>query len=183
MATSTLDVEAHVLPTQLRLRHHAQSTITRLHTLPRKHPIWDALSRAHRRRNNLGLYARFPLAGVLKIMDLERLREIEMIDLAPLPPWRPETFSKIEIEPHQESAMERAEAARSASDIVVYSDASGRQGRLGATATTLNDSTETTESLQIHVGPMDRWSVHVAELLGICILSISSTALPSSDGV
>ena len=100
-------------------------------------------------------------------MDLERLREIEMIDPTPLPPWRPEAFSKIEIEPDKEIAMERAEAARSASDIVVYSDASGRQGHLGAAATTLNDSTETSESLQIQVGPMDRWSVHAAELVGI----------------
>ena len=167
VATSTLDVEAHVLPTHLRLRHRAQSTITRLHTLPRKHPIWDALLRAHRRRNNIGSYARFPLAEALKTMDLERLREIEMIDPTPLPPWRSEAFSKIEIEPDKEIAIERAEAARSASDIVVYSDASGRQGHLGAAATTLNDSTETVESLQIQVGPMDRWSVHAAELVGI----------------
>ena len=34
-------------------------------------------------------------------MDLERLREIEMIDPTPLPPWRAEAFSKIEIEPEQ----------------------------------------------------------------------------------
>jgi hypothetical protein len=39
VATSTLDVEAHILPTYLRLRHRAQTTITKLHTLPRKHPI------------------------------------------------------------------------------------------------------------------------------------------------
>ena len=54
VATATLDVETHVLPTHLCLRHRAQSTITRLHTLPRKHPIGDALFRAHWRRNNLG---------------------------------------------------------------------------------------------------------------------------------
>ena len=99
-------------------------------------------------------------------MDLERLHEIEMIDPTPLPPWRPEAFSKIEIEPDKEIAMERAEAARSASDVVVYSDASGRQSHLSAAAKTFNDSTETTaESLQIQFGPMDRWSVHAAELL------------------
>lgn len=52
--------------------------------------------------------------------------------------------------------MERAKAARSKSDGVVYSDASGRQGHLGAAATALNNSLETTESLQIQVGPIDR---------------------------
>jgi hypothetical protein len=40
VATATLDVEAHVLPTHLRLRYRAQNTITRLHTLPQRHPIW-----------------------------------------------------------------------------------------------------------------------------------------------
>ena len=35
-ATTTLDVEAHVLPTHLHLRYRAQDTITRLHTLPQK---------------------------------------------------------------------------------------------------------------------------------------------------
>jgi hypothetical protein len=49
-----------------------------------------------------------------------------MIDPTPLPPWRTEVFSKIEIEPNREIATERAEVAQSNSDIVVYSDASGR---------------------------------------------------------
>ena len=38
-ATSTLEVKAHVLLTHLRLCHRAQTTIAKLHTLPRKHPI------------------------------------------------------------------------------------------------------------------------------------------------
>ncbi|OQE10083.1 hypothetical protein PENFLA_c095G04406 [Penicillium flavigenum] len=100
-------------------------------------------------------------------MNLERLQEIEMIDPTPLPPWRQEAFSLIEIEPDRKIAIERAEAARSTSDIVVYSDASGRQGHLGAAAAMLNESLETTDSIRIQVGPMDRWSVHAAELIGI----------------
>ena len=101
-------------------------------------------------------------------MSLEKLHELEMIDPTPLPPWRTEAFSNIEIEPDKGIAIERAEAARSKSDVVVYSDASGRHGHLGAAAVGLNNSSpETTESLQIQVGPMDRWSVHAAELLGV----------------
>jgi len=167
VATTTLDVEAHVLPTHLRLRYRAQNTITRLHTLPQKHPIWNALNRAQRRRNNRGSFARFPLSEALKTMNLERLQEIEMIDPTPLPPWRKEAFSEIEIESDREIAIERAEAARSTADIVVYSDASGREGHLGAAAAALNDSLETIDSMQVQVGPMDRWSVHAAELIGV----------------
>ncbi|KAJ5244732.1 hypothetical protein N7489_004828 [Penicillium chrysogenum] len=98
VATTTLDVEAHVLPTHLHLRYRAQDTITRLHTLTQKHPIWSAPHRAQKRRNNRGSFAWFPLSEPLKTMDLERLQEIEMIDPAPLPPWRKEAFSEIEIE-------------------------------------------------------------------------------------
>ncbi|KAK9846241.1 hypothetical protein MYU51_001967 [Penicillium brevicompactum] len=42
VATTTLEVEAHVLSTHLRLRQRAQNTITSLHTLPRDHPICEA---------------------------------------------------------------------------------------------------------------------------------------------
>ncbi|KAJ5138858.1 uncharacterized protein N7515_003706 [Penicillium bovifimosum] len=167
VATATLEVEAYILPTHLRLRHRAQRTIARLHTLPRDHPIWSALSRAQNRRNNVGSYARFPLAEALKTMDVDRLNELETIDPRPLPPWRPDAFTEIELEHDRETARERAKVARNTSDIVVYSDASGREGHLGAAIVALNDNDEVTESQQVQVGSMERWSVHVAELMGI----------------
>ncbi|KAJ9481485.1 hypothetical protein VN97_g11991 [Penicillium thymicola] len=167
VATTTLEVEAHVLPTHLRLRHRAQNIIARLHTLPRDHPIWSALPRAQKRRNNVGSYARFPLAEALKTMNLERLDELETIDPRPLPPWRLDAFSEIEVDPDREKARERAETVRSTSDVVVYSDASGREDHLGASVAALDDNLEVIESQQVQVGPMERWSVHVAELIGI----------------
>ncbi len=56
-------------------------------------------------------------------MNLERLQEIEMIDPTPLPPGEKKLL-EIEIESDREIAIERAEAARSTADIVVYRDAS-----------------------------------------------------------
>jgi hypothetical protein len=167
VATATLEVEAHVLPTHLRLRHRAQRTIARLHTLPRDHPIWDTLSRAQKRRNNIGSHARFPLAEALKTMNVDRLNELEMIDPRPLPPWRREAFADISIKPDREIAREDAETIGSRSDIIVYSDASGREGHLGASVVALNDDQRVIESRQVQVGSMERWSVHVAELIGI----------------
>ncbi|KAJ9480892.1 hypothetical protein VN97_g12629 [Penicillium thymicola] len=96
VATTTLEVEAHDLPTHLRLRHRGQNTITSLHTRPREHPIWGALRRAQKRRNSIGSYARFPLAESLKTMNLGRLDELETIDPRPLPPCRAESFTEIE---------------------------------------------------------------------------------------
>ncbi|KAJ5593504.1 hypothetical protein N7537_010408 [Penicillium hordei] len=95
-------------------------------------------------------------------MNLGRLQEIEMIDPTPLPPWRKE-----EIESERGIAIIMAEVARSTADIVVYSDASGQEGHLGAAAAVLSDSLETIDSIQVQVGPMGRWSVHAAELIGI----------------
>jgi DNA repair protein RadC len=57
--------------------------------------------------------------------------------------------------------------APSTSAIVVYSDASGREGHLGAIVVALDNNLEVIESQQVQVGSMGRWSVHVAELIGI----------------
>ena len=130
VATTTLEVEAYLPPTHLRLRHRAQRTIARLHTLPRAHPICSALSCAQNRRNNVGSYARFPLAEALKTMDVDRLNELETIDPSPLPPWRADAFSEIELGSDREIARERAGSVRDTSDIVVYSDASGHEDLL-----------------------------------------------------
>ncbi|KAK9847341.1 Endonuclease/exonuclease/phosphatase [Penicillium brevicompactum] len=112
VATATLEVEAHILPTHLRLRHRAQRTIANLRTLPREHPIWDTLPRAQRHRNNIGSYARFPLAEALKTMDLERLSELETIDPRPLPPWRLDPFVEIDVGSDRETAIEQVMAVR-----------------------------------------------------------------------
>jgi ribonuclease HI len=100
-------------------------------------------------------------------MYLERLDELETIDPSPLPPWRTEHLAEVEIGSDRETAVERAETTRSASDIVVYSDASGREGHLGAAVVALDNDLQVVESKQVQVGPMDRWSIHTAELIGI----------------
>lgn len=100
-------------------------------------------------------------------MNVERLSEVETIDPRPLPPWRLDPFMDIEVGLDREAAVQRADAVRSNSDIVCYSDASGRDGQLGAAAVTIDNNMEVVESQQVQVGPMDRWSVHVAELIGI----------------
>jgi DNA repair protein RadC len=44
---------------------------------------------------------------------------------------------------------------------------SGREGHLGAAAVALDNNLQVIESQQVQVGPMDRWLVQVAELIGI----------------
>ncbi|OGE46547.1 hypothetical protein PENARI_c196G06424 [Penicillium arizonense] len=66
-----------------------------------------------------------------------------------LPPWRAESFANIEIGSDRETTRERAEAVRSTSDIVGYSDASGREGHLGAAVIALDNNLEVIESQQV----------------------------------
>lgn len=80
-----------------------------------------------------------------------------MIDPRLRPPWRTDTFTEIEIEPDSVYLRHWCK----------FSDASGRQAHLRAAAVTLDNNLEVSESSQIQVGSMDRWSIHAAELIGI----------------
>jgi hypothetical protein len=78
VATTTLEVEAHILPTRLHLRHRAQNTIASLHTLPRGHPIWSALSRAQKAQEQYRIIFSLPTGGSIEDHDpreIERPRE------------------------------------------------------------------------------------------------------------
>lgn len=85
----------------------------------------------------------------MKSIDVDRLNELETIDPRPLPSWRSVAFTESELEHDRETARERAESARNTSDIVVYSDASGREGPLEAAIVALNDDNEMMEPEQI----------------------------------
>jgi hypothetical protein len=82
----------------------------------------------------------------LKTMDVDGLNELETIDLRPLPPWRKDAFTEIELEPDRETARERAVSAKNTLDIIVYLDASGHKSLLGAAIVTLDDNKEVIES-------------------------------------
>ncbi|KAJ5301892.1 CMGC/CDK/CDC2 protein kinase [Penicillium antarcticum] len=77
VATSTLKVEAHVLPTHIRLRHRAQTTIAKLRTLPGKHPdlnIVQLLDIVYADGHNFYL--------VIKFLDLDFKKYIEALPVS-----------------------------------------------------------------------------------------------------
>ncbi|KAK4862971.1 hypothetical protein LT330_010682 [Penicillium expansum] len=59
---------------------------------------------------------------------------------------RKDAFAEIELEPDRERARDRAESAKDTSVIIIYSDASGREGYLGAAIVALDDNDEVVES-------------------------------------
>lgn len=88
VATQTLEVECHILPTHLRLKQQGQDVIARLCTLPPTHPLTEVMDRAKRRVNRQGTQHRLPLAETLKTMDVRELGLLETIDPTPLEPWK-----------------------------------------------------------------------------------------------
>eukprot|EP00136_Aspergillus_niger_P005212 XP_001395701.2 reverse transcriptase [Aspergillus niger CBS 513.88] len=167
VSTAALEVEAHMLPTHLRLKQRAQIVIARFSTLPEDHPVHDVISRARVRSTQVGNRARFPLAETLRTMNLTRLQALERIDPRPLAPWRAQSFTDIEIEPDREKAQTNALARAATPNITVFSDASGKENQLGAAAVALDHNQRIVGSRQVSIGSMEFWSVYAAELMAI----------------
>ncbi|EGD99960.1 hypothetical protein TESG_08624 [Trichophyton tonsurans CBS 112818] len=138
VATKTLEVEAHVLPTRLRLKQRAQNVVARLYTLPSNHPVQDVLARSRRRSRHVGTGPRLPMAETMKTMDLERLELLETIDPNPPAPWDPPIFETITIESDPVKAMEEADRLRTEAAELIYSDASAQKDKIGAAAVILD---------------------------------------------
>lgn len=108
MATPTLEIESHTLPTHLRLKQRAQMVIARLSTLPKDHPIHDVIARGRTRSMHRNPDPQFPLAETMKTMNLKRLNPLEVIDPKPLALWHAPAFADIHVNSDREIAIEKS---------------------------------------------------------------------------
>ena len=183
VATQTLEVEAYTLPTLLRLKQRAQTVVARLCTLPSSHPMHSVMARAKKRSCNVRRGPRFPLAEILRTMDLKRLDTLETIDPRPLAPWDPPVFEDIIIDSDRDEAEKKAMALIATQSIIVYSDASADQNHVGAAAVVLDHDQMMIEHQKISIGSKTQWSIHAAELIGIyCAIGIISNNIFESRG-
>lgn len=166
VATQTLEVEAYVTPTRPRLKQRAHNVITNLCTLPEGHPVQKVLERMKKRCIRKGTCAKLPLAEAIKTMDVEFAQNLETIDPRPLVPWRQRAFEAIDID-DGETATQKIIDIMSTPETVVFSDASGKKGNLGAAAVILDGQNRVKKSWQASVGSAKHWSVHAAELIAI----------------
>ena len=166
-STTTLEIESYLLPTHLRLKHHAQILAACLSTLPHDHPARTVVERAKIRNRHIGLGHRFPLAETLRTMGLDRLQALEIIDPKPQPPWQTPAFMEIEIEPDHKKVQAESLIRQAAPSITVYTDTSGQQNNLGVAAVALDKNNNIIQSQQICVRSMEYWSVYAAELMVI----------------
>jgi hypothetical protein len=77
--------------------------------------------------------------------NVDALNDLETIDHGRYRRGEPKPI-EVEIELDREIVRDRAETVWSTSDIIVYSDASGHQGYLGAAVVALDDNLEIAES-------------------------------------
>jgi ribonuclease HI len=167
VATLTLEVEAYIPPTRLRLRQRGQNTVAKLYTLPKAHPIQSVIERSERRINAKGNDPKFPLVQTLKTMDLAQLQTLEKIDPKPLEPWRKPTFGDISIAKDRESTTEKAIALLNNPDTVIYADAAVQKPNIGAAAVILDQQKNIKRSVQANIGISRSWPVHAAKLISI----------------
>jgi ribonuclease HI len=125
------------------------------------------MARAKRRNCNVGSGPRFPLAEVLRTIDLKRLDSLETIDPRPLAAWDPPAFEKINIDSDRDKAAEKAAALTETPSIVIYSNASADQNCLGAAAVILDRGQMMIEYRKGSIGSKTQWSIHAAKLIGI----------------
>jgi hypothetical protein len=70
VSTQAMEIEAYILSTRLRLKERAERMTTNWYTLPESHLIYKVTMRAQRRSRHIGSSVQFPLAELIKIMDL-----------------------------------------------------------------------------------------------------------------
>ena len=167
VATQTLEMECHILPTHLRLKQRGQDVISRLCTLPQEHPLAKVMDRMKRRVRRKGTQPRLALAETAKTIDIRELESLEIIDPVPLEPWSQPTFDRITITQDKVQALDQVAEMVENAENVVYTDASAKDSKLGAAVVMSHLSTEQQQTWQIGIGPADKWTVHAAELIAI----------------
>lgn len=180
VATQTLEVECHILPTHLRLKRRAQEVIARLCSLPQDHPLAKVVDRTKRRvKVKQGL--KFPLAEVMKTLDIGKLEALETIDPRPTAPWLELPLQQVEIIQDRDQALAKAEDLGRDNQATIFTDASAKDGMLGAGIVMPGSAPNQTNTYQIGVGPTTKWNIHLAELIAIwsAMRKIQNTKTPT----
>ena len=167
VATETLEVEANLVPTHLRLQQRAFEVLAGLRALPVDHPIWpvDHRQEAAPRRNQ----SRSPLAITAAHFDEKwPTLHTETINLRTRAPWRRSAFKSIRTE------CDRAEARKLTTSLmaadpkaVIYTDGSGIDNQLGAATVILDAGQGVYRRKRLGVGSSRDSNVYVAELIAI----------------
>ena len=171
--SNALFAHADMLPMKHLIRSHCHRAATRMATFKPSHPLFQAIQKA--RRNYPKRHAS-PLHDILHISKIDSVN-IELIDPYPRHPcWKPPFDIQIARSKEEACKADRINEA----DIRIYSDGSGRDGRIGAAAI-MNFGFRAPRRARFHLGSSDEHTVFegecIGQLLGLRLLQTSGLNL------
>ena len=132
-ATIAMEMETELPPPHIRLQGKILRNLTRIQTLPEKHPLTKWTRRAKHKRTKATTYTS-NLEYLYKQYPEYTTDEIEKIYPFIRPPWWNPTI-QTHIEPTKEKAKkhhDKITAAQGPETLNIYSDGSGIEGHIGA---------------------------------------------------
>jgi ribonuclease HI len=167
VATETLDIEANLLPTHLRLKQRALNVLGKLKTLPSNHPIWPIVHPVEAFSARNAMHSPLMLT-IATAAEKSLFQNLETISPAPMLPWGESPFASIK------AVRSRAEAKITTQNLVltdpgtvIFTDGSGKGNDLGAAAIVLGRNQDIRHKVSIGVGSNSFWNVYAAELIAI----------------
>ena len=161
--TDSLNTTSFLLPISLLVDKTCYRALTRMVTLPKKHPLHLLV-----RKNASCRVKRHctPLHTLLSLYDLNPT----LVEKIPSTACNPEHTGKspfdIRIPKDRNSSI--AKATKASKEIQIYSDSSAMEGKVGAAAILMKRGT-ITNSLHYHLGSDAEHTVYEAELVGLIL--------------
>jgi len=152
-----LFAHADMTPMKEQIRKMCEASALRMATLPAQHPLYKEIQ--HAKKKYPKRHAS-PLHAVMKISKLFE-REFEKIDIIKKDPrWRPDIDTTIDNTRTQGIEQERNDD----SDVRIYTDGSGIEGKIGAAAVLRSGITQ--KIARHYLGPAKQHTVYEGENVG-----------------
>jgi hypothetical protein len=159
--TDSLDSHTSLIPMELRIEKACFSAITRIVTLPPKHPLHPPTKKSAKQRVKRHRSSLDTLTGIFRI-DPNSIEKIPLVCMHPKE--RGSLPVRIDIPPNKE-ASKRAD--RNSTEIIkVYSDRSAHDRKVGAAAI-LKRLGKPDRLLKLYLGTTEQHTVYEAELAGM----------------
>ncbi|KAF5362978.1 hypothetical protein D9758_007067 [Tetrapyrgos nigripes] len=176
--TELLDIHAGLTPMHLEVQHHRHQAVVRICTLPLTHPLAGLLHQASVQSHDARLTHRTPLHDLLKTYNL-RPDRMEKKSVVRYPAsWDPGVDVRL-----WETEVEATDHFLSDdSHIQVYTDGSGYQNGVGASAVLFRNGKEM-EAIRYRLGMDMEHEVYEGECIGLILALHLLTAEPDTRSV
>lgn len=168
--TVTLNAVADMLPAQQLINKHCQRATLRLATIPKTHPLYEAVRRTSRRATKGGKrkYLPSPLDKLLEAYPLEVEKIETILPVRLTPKFQPDFKTRIADDKKTSVKEDEDDTAL----VKIYTDGSGYKGMIGASAVMyrhLPGGRTKEKHLQYHLGPETNYTVCDGETVGLAL--------------